>query len=285
MTDNFNHIYIYIKGKSSDKCSYEWGHIVYNTKGIPKRKIDQQSLDHIDFFDKEIDGKQTIDIYVHGMWANMNTIWQQQHKNLHPHLVKHYSTDQNRVFVSLMWDCKFEYFKNVHIAKFKGKMFSGLFKHSNLTSLDRKINILAHSMGGKVTEYFLKYAWNAPYRINHLILFGSDLDQNVFSTGHSLHYIHTKCDHVTVYHNTNDNILKISEFLNSSKRLGQDGCREKQQSIEEYDINDLLDSDNELSYFEHHQYFHTSDVIIQHFLDRLSRTKASVPSLSGSLSI
>lgn len=138
-----------------------------------------------------------------------------------------------------------EYHNDLHDAEESGYAFArGLSKLTAFLSTicqeqacHQKINLIAHSMGAYVlrhtvqqTQKINRVAGSLPRLFDNIILAAADEDSDAFEHDHKLAKLPDLCQRVTVYFNTEDKALKISDTTKGNPdRLGHDGPRKPHQ--------------------------------------------------------
>ena len=99
----------------------------------------------------------------------------------------------------------------------------------------RNIHLLAHSMGNFVLQQALNRVWefspgtSLPRLFDRVFLCAADVDDNVLEPGQPMEQVHQVANLVAVYHNPNDNALRVSDYTKANPdRLGQRGAARPQ---------------------------------------------------------
>jgi esterase/lipase superfamily enzyme len=105
-------------------------------------------------------------------------------------------------------------------------------KSKRLTFCNRKIHIMAHSMGNQVLREFARgindFVGFQRAVFGQVLLVHADIEWNALEPGQPLHAFEQYCDRMTVYNHKSDDALGVSEATkNAEKRLGKHGPRAK----------------------------------------------------------
>ena len=99
----------------------------------------------------------------------------------------------------------------------------------------RNIHLLAHSMGNFVLQHALNRLWefspgtSLPRLFDRVFLCAADVDDDVLEPGKLLAQVHEVANLVAIYHNPNDNALRVSDYTKANpERLGQRGAARPQ---------------------------------------------------------
>lgn len=99
----------------------------------------------------------------------------------------------------------------------------------------RSIHLLAHSMGNFVLQHALNRLWEftpgtaLPRLFDRVFLCAADVDDDVLEPGKPMEQVHQVANVVSVYHNVNDNALRVSDYTKANPdRLGQRGAARPQ---------------------------------------------------------
>jgi esterase/lipase superfamily enzyme len=99
----------------------------------------------------------------------------------------------------------------------------------------RSIHLLAHSMGNFVLQHALNRLWEfspgttLPRLFDRVFLCAADVDDNVLEPGQAMEQVHQVANLVSIYHNPNDNALRVSDYTKANPdRLGQRGAARPQ---------------------------------------------------------
>lgn len=99
----------------------------------------------------------------------------------------------------------------------------------------RNIHLLAHSMGNFVLQHALDRLFEfspgttLPRLFDRVFLCAADVDDNVLEPGQPMEQVHQVANLVAVYHNPNDNALRVSDYTKANPdRLGQRGAARPQ---------------------------------------------------------
>jgi esterase/lipase superfamily enzyme len=99
----------------------------------------------------------------------------------------------------------------------------------------QQIHLLAHSMGNFVLQHALNRLWEfspgttLPRLFDRVFLCAADVDDDVLEPGKPLEQVHQVANLVAVYHNPNDNALRVSDYTKANPdRLGQRGAARPQ---------------------------------------------------------
>jgi len=95
----------------------------------------------------------------------------------------------------------------------------------------QKIHLLAHSIGNFVLQHALNRLWEfshgttLPRLFDRVFLCAADVDDDVLEPGKALEQVHQVANLVSIYHNPNDNALRVSDYTKANPdRLGQRGA-------------------------------------------------------------
>lgn len=123
----------------------------------------------------------------------------------------------------------------------------------------RKVHLLAHSMGNFVLQNALNRLWEfspgntLPRLFDHVFLCAADVDDDVLETGKPMELVHQVANVVAVYHNPNDNALRVSDYTKGNPdRLGQRGAARPQvlhQKMLQVDCSALVAGLTQHSYY------------------------------------
>jgi esterase/lipase superfamily enzyme len=99
----------------------------------------------------------------------------------------------------------------------------------------RNIHLLAHSMGNFVLQHALDRLWEftpgtaLPRLFDRVFLCAADVDDDVLDIGKAMEQVHQVANVVSIYHNPNDNALRVSDYTKANPdRLGQRGAARPQ---------------------------------------------------------
>lgn len=99
----------------------------------------------------------------------------------------------------------------------------------------QKIHLLAHSMGNFVLQHALNRLWEfspgttLPRLFDRVFLCAADVDDDVLEPGKPMEQVHQVANLVAIYHNPNDNALRVSDYTKANPdRLGQRGAARPQ---------------------------------------------------------
>ncbi|MBN8511100.1 MAG: alpha/beta hydrolase, partial [Burkholderiales bacterium] len=99
----------------------------------------------------------------------------------------------------------------------------------------RNLHLLAHSMGNYVLQHALQRLWEfspgstLPRIFDRVFLCAADVDDDVLEPGQPMERLHQLANAVAVYHNPNDNALRVSDYTKANPdRLGQRGAARPQ---------------------------------------------------------
>jgi esterase/lipase superfamily enzyme len=99
----------------------------------------------------------------------------------------------------------------------------------------RSIHLLAHSMGNYVLQHALQRVWEfspgttLPRLFDRVFLCAADVDDDVLEPGKPMELVHQIANLVAIYHNPNDNALRVSDYTKANPdRLGQRGAARPQ---------------------------------------------------------
>lgn len=123
----------------------------------------------------------------------------------------------------------------------------------------QKLHLLAHSMGNFVLQNALHRLWEftpgtaLPRLFDRVFLCAADVDDDVLEPGHPLEFVHQVANEVAIYHNPNDNALRISDYTKANPdRLGQRGAARPQvlhQKMMQVDCSALVSGLTQHSYY------------------------------------
>ncbi len=123
----------------------------------------------------------------------------------------------------------------------------------------RSIHLLAHSMGNFVLQHALDRLWEftpgtaLPRLFDRVFLCAADVDDDVLEPGKALEQVHQVANLVSIYHNPNDNALRVSDYTKGNPdRLGQRGAARPQalhQKMMQFDCSPLVSGLTQHSYF------------------------------------
>ena len=123
----------------------------------------------------------------------------------------------------------------------------------------QKVHLLAHSMGNYVLQNALERLWEfspgatLPRLFDRVFLCAADVDDDVLEKGHPLEFVHQVANVVAIYHNPNDNALRVSDFTKGNPdRLGQRGAARPQvlhQKMMQMDCSTLVAGLTQHSYY------------------------------------
>lgn len=123
----------------------------------------------------------------------------------------------------------------------------------------QKVHLLAHSMGNFVLQNALARLWEfspgaaLPRLFDRVFLCAADVDDDVLEQGHALEFVHQVANVVAIYHNPNDNALRVSDFTKGNPdRLGQRGAARPQvlhQKMTQMDCSALVAGLTQHSYY------------------------------------
>ncbi len=123
----------------------------------------------------------------------------------------------------------------------------------------RSIHLLAHSMGNFVLQNALGRLWEfspgtaLPRLFDRVFLCAADVDDDVLEPGKPLELVHQVANQVAIYHNPNDNALRISDYTKGNPdRLGQRGAARPQvlhQKMLQVDCSALVAGLTQHSYY------------------------------------
>jgi esterase/lipase superfamily enzyme len=123
----------------------------------------------------------------------------------------------------------------------------------------QKIHLLAHSMGNYVLQQALCRLWDftpgsaLPRLFDRVFLCAADVDDDVLEEGHALQFVHQVANVVSIYHNQNDNALRVSDYTKGNpERLGQRGAARPQvlhQKMLQVDCSALVAGLTQHSYY------------------------------------
>lgn len=160
----------------------------------------------------------------------------------------------------------FEYKDDRHDAQTSGyafargleKLTSFLRNAENGEPCQQRVNLIAHSMGNYVLRHALQETQKIgasrmlPRLFDSIILAAADEDNDAFDHDYKLARLPELCKHVTIYYNTEDQALTISDFTKGNPdRLGQSGPSNPRQlpyKVVIVDVSDLVSTFNEHSY-------------------------------------
>lgn len=123
----------------------------------------------------------------------------------------------------------------------------------------RSIHLLAHSMGNFVLQHALDRLWEftpgtaLPRVFDRVFLCAADVDDDVLEPGKAMEQVHQVANVVSIYHNPNDNALRVSDYTKANpERLGQRGAARPQalhQKMLQVDCSALVTGFTQHSYF------------------------------------
>jgi esterase/lipase superfamily enzyme len=123
----------------------------------------------------------------------------------------------------------------------------------------QKIHLLAHSMGNFVLQHALNRLWEfspgttLPRLFDRVFLCAADVDDDVLEPGKPLEQVHQVANLVAIYHNPNDNALRVSDYTKANPdRLGQRGAARPQalhHKMMQVDCSALVDGLTQHSYY------------------------------------
>ncbi len=123
----------------------------------------------------------------------------------------------------------------------------------------RKIHLLAHSMGNFVLQHALNRLWEfspgstLPRLFDRVVLCAADVDDDVLEPGKPMEQVHQVANQVAIYHNPNDNALRVSDYTKANPdRLGQRGAARPQvlhQKMMQVDCSALVAGLTQHSYY------------------------------------
>ena len=123
----------------------------------------------------------------------------------------------------------------------------------------RRIHLLAHSMGNFVLQHALNRLWEftpgtaLPRLFDRVFLCAADVDDDVLEPGKAMEQVHQVANEVSIYHNPNDNALRVSDYTKANPdRLGQRGAARPQalhQKMLQVDCSALVTGFTQHSYF------------------------------------
>lgn len=123
----------------------------------------------------------------------------------------------------------------------------------------QRIHLLAHSMGNYVLQSALARIWDfspgdqMPRLFDQVFLCAADVDDDVLEIGKPMERLHQIAQSVAVYHNADDNALRISDFTKGNPdRLGQRGAARPQalhQKIYQIDCTRAVSGPTQHSYY------------------------------------
>ena len=123
----------------------------------------------------------------------------------------------------------------------------------------QQIHLLAHSMGNFVLQNALNRLWefspgtSLPRLFDRVFLCAADVDDNVLEAGQPMEQVHQVANLVAVYHNANDNALRVSDYTKANPdRLGQRGAARPQtlhQKMMQIDCSALVSGLTQHSYY------------------------------------
>ena len=123
----------------------------------------------------------------------------------------------------------------------------------------RSIHLLAHSMGNFVLQNALGRLWEfspgtaLPRLFDRVFLCAADVDDDVLEPGKPLELVQQVANQVSIYHNPNDNALRISDYTKGNPdRLGQRGAARPQvlhQKMLQVDCSALVAGLTQHSYY------------------------------------
>ena len=169
----------------------------------------------------------------------------------------------------------FEYKDDRHDAKTSGYAFArGLEKLTrflrspeNGQPCQQRVNLIAHSMGNYVLRHALQETQKIgesrmlPRLFDSIILAAADEDNDAFEHDYKLARLPELGKRVTIYYNTEDQALTISDFTKGNPdRLGQSGPRNPRQLPYKVVIVDVSDR---VSTFNEHSYHVDNDAVVR----------------------
>ncbi|MBI1397569.1 MAG: alpha/beta fold hydrolase [Betaproteobacteria bacterium] len=123
----------------------------------------------------------------------------------------------------------------------------------------QKIHLLAHSMGNYVVQNALSRIWDfspgeqLPRLFDRIFLCSADVDDDVLEPGKPMERLHHLAQSVAIYHNANDNALRVSDYTKGNPdRLGQRGAARPQalhQKIYQVDCAPMVSGLTQHSYY------------------------------------
>jgi esterase/lipase superfamily enzyme len=123
----------------------------------------------------------------------------------------------------------------------------------------RNIHLLAHSMGNFVLQHALDRLWEfspgttLPRLFDRVFLCAADVDDDVLEPGRPMEQVHQVANLVAIYHNPNDNALRVSDYTKANpERLGQRGAARPQalhQKMMQVDCSALVAGLTQHSYY------------------------------------
>jgi esterase/lipase superfamily enzyme len=123
----------------------------------------------------------------------------------------------------------------------------------------RSIHLLAHSMGNYVFQHALGRLWEftpgtaLPRLFDRVFLCAADVDDDVLEPGQPMEQVHQVANLVSIYHNVNDNALRVSDYTKANPdRLGQRGAARPQalhQKMLQVDCSPLVTGLTQHSYY------------------------------------
>ena len=123
----------------------------------------------------------------------------------------------------------------------------------------RSIHLLAHSMGNYVLQHALGRLWEfspgsaLPRLFDRVFLCAADVDDDVLEPGKPMEMVHQVANQVAIYHNPNDNALRVSDYTKGNPdRLGQRGAARPQvlhQKMLQVDCSALVAGLTQHSYY------------------------------------
>jgi len=142
----------------------------------------------------------------------------------------------------------------------------------------KNIHLLAHSMGNRVIENMLielnrQKGDNITALFKEVILAASDVDWQIFEDPRAFYSLVNICQRVTVYYNTRDLALVVSETTkNAFNRLGKFGFRDRNKipsHVYSVDCSKVRDQDGLQSELVQHWYYKESATVVNDIIEVL----------------
>ncbi len=289
---DFDHVYIHITGDEPEEYHTEFGRIIYDEEGTPRKVAFENNTiqefilvveESIDFLPE---AKSNILTYIHGMWGHTSSYLEynttEMAGDIYAHPDSHFG-----LIVSLIWDSKLIYGTNVAIARDKGVLFGEyfnlLFYHIGLDNFEDKnrMSFICHSMGNRVFESMYTSFLEPELSIDFfktIVFAAADLESDIFNENQPLSSLPDAAEQIVVYTHNNDRSLKMSKLLNDNNRLGLDGIDNLDKLPDDiYIVNTSLLNDDEdrASRFSNHRYFFSSPTVRRDILNLFNYNLAS----------
>ncbi len=136
---------------------------------------------------------------------------------------------------------------------------------------DRKIHLMAHSMGNRVLRSMMKHLKEEDIEMDSLfgemLLMAANIEDYDLQPARKMENIGEIAERVHIYYNTSDNVLDMAKYTKRFKnQLGRYGAKKLgalDSNIHEVDVTRIRDQENWQSRALDHWYYYQSDSVVK----------------------